>query len=81
MATGIDASKSKKLAQLLRSRGCGDFCLKDSSPGEGSVIASDLDEHLEIEGLLAGRRSGESERSFDRWLAGREQNDHKPILR
>ena len=30
-----------------------------------------LDEHIGIEGLLAGRRSGESQRSFDRWLASR----------
>lgn len=31
----------------------------------------DLDEHIGIEGLLAGRRSGESEASFKRWLASR----------
>lgn len=31
----------------------------------------DLDEHIGIEGLLAGRRSGESQQSFDRWLATR----------
>jgi hypothetical protein len=31
----------------------------------------DLDEHISVEGLLAGRRSGENERSFQRWLAGR----------
>ena len=30
-----------------------------------------LDEHIGIEGLLAGRRSGESEGSFNRWLASR----------
>jgi hypothetical protein len=29
----------------------------------------DLDEHIGVEGLLAGRRSGESQRSFARWLA------------
>jgi hypothetical protein len=41
--------------------------------GEGTAIAwPDLDEHLEIEGLLAGRQSGESRRSFDRWLAKRQ---------
>jgi len=28
----------------------------------------DLDEHIGIEGLLAGKRSGESQRSFERWL-------------
>jgi hypothetical protein len=31
----------------------------------------DLDEHIGIEGLLAGRRSGESRNSFERWLASR----------
>ena len=31
----------------------------------------DLDEHIGIEGLLAGRRSGESEKSFQKWLASR----------
>jgi hypothetical protein len=31
----------------------------------------DLDEHIGIDGLLAGRRSGESERSFSRWLESR----------
>ena len=31
----------------------------------------DLDEHIGIDGLLAGRRSGESRRSLHRWLASR----------
>ncbi len=31
----------------------------------------DLDEHIGIDGLLAGRRSGESRRSLQRWLANR----------
>ena len=31
----------------------------------------DLDEHIGVEGLLAGRRSGESRRSLDRWLTNR----------
>ena len=31
----------------------------------------DLDEHIGIEGLLAGRRSGESEKSLGYWLAER----------
>jgi hypothetical protein len=31
----------------------------------------DLDEHIGIEGLLAGRSSGESDRSLQRWLATR----------
>jgi hypothetical protein len=40
--------------------------------GDGYVIEwSDLDEHIGIEGLLAGRRSSESQRSLERWLATR----------
>jgi hypothetical protein len=31
----------------------------------------DLDEHIGVAGVLAGRRSGESEASFQRWLASR----------
>ena len=30
-----------------------------------------LDEHIGVEGLLAGRRSGENEASFKRWMASR----------
>ncbi len=42
--------------------------------GEGYGIHwPDLDEHLSVEGLLAGRRSGESEKSFQRWLVAREK--------
>ncbi|MBI4545454.1 MAG: DUF2442 domain-containing protein [Gemmatimonadetes bacterium] len=32
----------------------------------------DLDEDISVENLLAGRRSGESERSFRRWLERRQ---------
>lgn len=40
--------------------------------GDGYAIEwVDLDEHIGVEGLLAGRRSGESQRSFERWLATR----------
>ncbi len=40
--------------------------------GDGYAIEwSDLDEHIGIEGLLAGRRSNESQRSLERWLATR----------
>lgn len=40
--------------------------------GDGYAVEwVDLDEHIAIEGLLAGRRSGESQRSLDRWLATR----------
>lgn len=34
-----------------------------------------VDEHISIEGLLAGRRSGESPASFDRWLKTRTRPD------
>ncbi len=40
--------------------------------GDGYAIEwADIDEHIGVEGLLAGRRSGESQRSFERWLATR----------
>ena len=40
--------------------------------GDGYGIEwPDLDEHIGVEGLLAGRRSGESEDSLRRWLKSR----------
>ncbi len=40
--------------------------------GDGYAIEwPDLDEHIGVEGLLAGRRSGESEESLRRWLVSR----------
>jgi hypothetical protein len=40
--------------------------------GDGYAIEwPDLDEHIGVEGLLAGRRSGESQSSFSGWLASR----------
>jgi len=45
--------------------------------GEGYAIEwPDLDEHIGIEGLLAGRRSGESQKSLERWLASRSTPTH-----
>ncbi|HEY2410806.1 MAG TPA: DUF2442 domain-containing protein [Pirellulaceae bacterium] len=42
--------------------------------GPGYAIEwPDIDEHISVEGLLAGRRSGECEASFNRWLATRGQ--------
>ena len=38
--------------------------------GEG-IHWTDLDEDLSVEGLLAGRRSAESQTSLKRWLAAR----------
>lgn len=43
--------------------------------GDGYAIEwPDLDEHIGVEGLLAGRRSGESAKSFRRWLDGRQKH-------
>lgn len=40
--------------------------------GDGYAIEwPDLDEHIGIEGLIAGRRSAESATSLNRWLANR----------
>jgi len=40
--------------------------------GNGYAIEwPDLDEHIGIAGLLAGRRSGESVASFQRWMTSR----------
>ena len=37
--------------------------------GQGEGIRwPDLDEDISVEGILAGRRSGESRKSFQRWL-------------
>jgi hypothetical protein len=42
--------------------------------GDGYAIEwPDLDEHIGVEGLLAGRRSGESPRSLERWLSSRQK--------
>jgi len=40
--------------------------------GDGYAVEwPDLDEHIGIEGLIAGRRSSESQRSIDLWLETR----------
>ena len=40
--------------------------------GDGYAMEwPDLDEHIGVEGLVAGRRSGESALSLQRWLASR----------
>ena len=40
--------------------------------GDGYAIEwPDIDEHIGVEGLLAGKRSGESQRSFEKWLSSR----------
>lgn len=46
--------------------------------GDGYAIEwPDLDEHIGVEGLLAGNRSGESARSLNRWLASRAKQKKK----
>lgn len=41
--------------------------------GDGYAVEwPELDEHIGVEGLLAGRRSGESRASLERWLQGRQ---------
>jgi len=43
--------------------------------GNGYAIEwPDLDEHIGIEGLLAGRRSSESQKSLERWLKARQSD-------
>lgn len=42
--------------------------------GHGYGIAWEkIDEHISINGILAGRKSGESPASFEKWLANRKQ--------
>jgi hypothetical protein len=44
--------------------------------GEGEGIHwPDLDEDISVEGILSGRPSGESQRSFKRWLETRAKNE------
>ena len=46
--------------------------------GNGYAIEwPDLDEHVGIEGLLAGRHSGESNKSLERWLTSRRDSTIK----
>ena len=47
--------------------------------GDGYAIEwTDLDEHIGVEGLLAGRRSSESQRSFESWLIARKTARSNP---
>lgn len=40
--------------------------------GDGyAIMWPSLDEHIGVEGLLAGRRSAEKPKSFNKWLANR----------
>jgi hypothetical protein len=41
--------------------------------GEG-IHWPDLDEDISVEGILAGRASGETSKSFQKWLSSRGQN-------
>jgi len=46
-----------------------------TGPGIG-IHWPDLDEDISVEGLLQGRRSGESAASLDRWRAARKRRTH-----
>jgi len=46
------------------------------SQGEG-IHWPDLDEDISVQNLLAGQPSGESQRSFQRWLASRSRKSRK----
>lgn len=49
--------------------------------GRGTGIHwPDLDEDLSVEGIVAGRRSGESQKSFKRWLRYYRQGKQVPVL-
>ena len=44
--------------------------------GDGYAVEwPDLDEHIGVEGLLAGRHSGENPQSLARWLASRSKEN------
>jgi uncharacterized protein DUF2442 len=45
--------------------------------GGGGIHWPDLDEDLNVEGILAGRPSAESQASFKKWLAGRRRLANK----
>jgi Protein of unknown function (DUF2442) len=48
--------------------------------GNGSAIHwPDLDEDLSVEGILAGRRSGESKKSFGNWLKLHRRGERVPV--
>ncbi len=48
--------------------------------GNGSAIHwPDLDEDLSVEGILAGRRSGESKKSFGNWLKLYRRGERVPV--
>ena len=46
--------------------------------GGHGIHWEDIDEDISVEGLMAGRRSGESQRSFERWLVARSQPTFQP---
>lgn len=46
--------------------------------GDGSFLHwPELDEDLSVSGLVAGRRSGESQKSLKKWLKGRAEQGRK----
>ncbi|MBI5586173.1 MAG: DUF2442 domain-containing protein [Deltaproteobacteria bacterium] len=50
--------------------------------GKGQGIHwPDIDEDISVEGLLAGRPSGESQASFKKWLEGRSTRMGRPTVK
>ena len=50
--------------------------------GKGHWIHwEDLDEYISVEGLLAGKPSGESQVSFKKWLESRTERSGTPVTR
>jgi hypothetical protein len=47
--------------------------------GEG-IHWPDVDEDISVENILLGRPSGESQRSFKKWLEGRMEKRKKPTM-
>jgi hypothetical protein len=48
--------------------------------GKGKGIHwEDLDEDISVEGLLAGKPSGESRESFQKWLKNRQKKQQEPL--
>ncbi len=48
--------------------------------GQG-IHWEDLDEDISVEGLLAGRPSGESQQSLKKWLSGRSRSSRRANIR
>jgi len=56
--------------RLLHAKRCELENFEFIGDGEG-IHWIDLDEDISVEGILSGRRSGESQKSFEKWLEKR----------